>query len=99
MDSMHALVLLILGVSSTLPPSPPPFSWDTIPLFIHADYWHGPLNDTAAEYMSSFPLATIEKGQGQDYSNPICSEPCAEDKMIAAGQKIRSYSNDTRIIF
>ena len=95
------LLLLSTALSSGLPPSPPPFSWDTVPLFIHAMNESGALNDSAAKYMSTFPLATIEKSQGQSESNPVCSltEPCEEDKIIGALQQIRSHSSDVRTIF
>eukprot|EP01084_Bolivina_argentea_P293515 504818_1 len=94
--------LLIVNCITTLPPSPPPFSWDKIPLFMHAGNESGPLNETAAKYMSRFPLATIEKMQDQ-YANPICTlnstKACEEDRIIAALKQIRKYSQDTRTIF
>ena len=85
-----------------MPPSPPPFSWDTVPLFIHGANSSGPLNDTAAKYMSSFPLATIEKFQDVN-NHPICNpnsnEPCEEDRMLLALSQIRSHNKSTRTIF
>eukprot|EP01084_Bolivina_argentea_P145394 254843_1 len=99
--TMAVVMHLVIPSLSQLPPYPPPFSWDTIPLFMHAMNESGALNKTAAKYMSSFPLATIEKAQGQDTNNAVCSltQPCEEDKIIAALQQIRSYSNDVRTIF
>ena len=98
---IFVLISLIWKSLSQLPPSPPPFSWDTIPLFIHAANGSGSLNQTAAKYMSTFPIATIDKMQEQNTSNPVCSltEPCEEDKIIAALQQIRSYNKDVRTIF
>ena len=93
---------IILGhCFSTLPPSPPSFSWDTIPLFMHAANQSGPLNDTAAKYMATFPIATVEKFQDSP-DGTVCTstnEECEEDKIIAALKKIRSYSSGTRTIF
>ena len=84
-----------------LPPSPPPFSWDTIPLFMHAMNQSGPLNDTAAKYMSTFPMATVEKFQDNP-KETVCTSSkndCQEDRIIAALKKIRSYSSQTRTMF
>eukprot|EP01084_Bolivina_argentea_P026480 49264_1 len=85
-----------------LPPSPPRWSWDTIQLFIHGANNTGPLNETAAKYMSSFPMATIEKFQDAT-NHPICdptsTQLCEEDRQLLALKQIRSYSADTRTIF
>ena len=96
------LHLLVTCTLSTLPPSPPPFSWDTIPLFIHAGNETGSLNKTAAKYMATYPLATIEKMQDEDANlvcNPGNGKICEEDRIIQALKQIRSYSDDTRTIF
>ena len=96
------LQLLLTCTFSTLPPSPPPFSWDTIPLFIHAQNQSGLLNETAAKYMATFPIATVEKAQ-DDANNPVCNpvngKICEEDRIIQALKQIRSYSDETRTIF
>ena len=88
-----------------MPPSPPAFSWDTIPLFIHSGNRSGPLNETAAKYMSTFPIATIAHNQGGpngdieycDISKP--SMVCEEDAILTSLKQIRSYNNDTRTLF
>eukprot|EP01084_Bolivina_argentea_P254898 428633_1 len=85
---------------SILPPSPPPFSWETLPLFIHCSNNSGILNETEAKYMSQFPMATINKqADSHDQSNTICNYPCEEDKIIYNLQQIRNYSITTRTIF
>eukprot|EP01084_Bolivina_argentea_P248467 415642_1 len=99
---MFLMQLLFVMVYSQLPPSPPLFSWDTVPLFMHAMNATGALNDTAAAYMATFPLVTVEKSQGQDMNNPVCNttqEPCEEDMIIAACKKIKSYNSSTRTMF
>ena len=68
-----ALMFIIFTSLSQLPPSPPQFSWDTIPLFMHAQNESGSLNETAAKHMSTFPLTTIAKSQGQNNNDPVCS--------------------------
>jgi len=72
---------------------------DTVPLFMHAQNKSGALNDTAAKYMSSFPITSVEKSQGQDQNNPYCTLPCQEDIIIASLKKIKSYNASTRGLF
>ena len=99
-----AVTLIMLSASAEFPPSPPPFSWDTVPLFIHAGNISGPLNDTAAKYMSSFPIATLPHSQaGPDGQIKFCNAStnmiCEEDALLLALKSIRSYNGDTRTLF
>eukprot|EP01084_Bolivina_argentea_P248465 415640_1 len=95
------MLCIILSSFSQLPPSPPIFSWDTVPLFMHAGNTSGPLNETAAKYMSSFPLVTTNAETGNNGSHAPCGnmEICEEDRIISALQQIRSYNNQTRTLF
>eukprot|EP01084_Bolivina_argentea_P003656 6876_1 len=105
MSSLPLLFVIYLLISITLcklPPNPPLFSWNTVPLFMHSQNKSGPLNDTAAQYMSTFPIVSIEKSQGQDPNNPYCNttkQPCQEDIIIASLKKIKSYNPNTRGLF
>ena len=108
--AMSSLLLVLFintrygGAMHQIPPNPPSFSWDTIPLFIHAGNGSGPLNQTAAKYMSTFPIATIPQHQAGP-NGPIenCSNPqqmiCEEDALIMALSQIKSYNNNTRTLF
>eukprot|EP01084_Bolivina_argentea_P070422 128011_1 len=97
--SVSAFMCLYTSIAQ-FPPSPPPFSWKTVPLFMHAANQSGPLNQTAAAYMSTFPLATIEKIQDLNSSCPLNTPaPCEEDKIIAALKQIRSFNQETRNLF
>lgn len=58
----HAALALLLGCSSaaaTLPPVPPSFSWDTLPVFMHSGNSSGPLSNATAAFMGRFPLVTM----------------------------------------
>eukprot|EP01084_Bolivina_argentea_P265379 449815_1 len=98
---VYVLVLLWIPLFAVLPPSPPVFSWDTLPLFVHVANQGGPLSTTQAQFMASFPLATIDKKQDVAKNKTSCTLGinCEEDKIIDALKQIRSYNNSVRTIF
>eukprot|EP01084_Bolivina_argentea_P265380 449816_1 len=91
---VYVLVLLWIPLFAVLPPSPPVFSWDTLPLFVHVANQGGPLSTTQAQFMASFPLATIDKKQDVAKNKTSCTLGinCEEDKIIDALKQIRSYN-------
>ena len=82
--------------ASTLPPEPPLFNWDTVPLFMHAANASGPLNDSAARWMARYPLVTIEKVQASA-AQPAHKQQ--EKKIVAALEKVKSLNSSTRTLF
>eukprot|EP01084_Bolivina_argentea_P026482 49266_1 len=101
---LSVLLFIFINIINSLPPDPPSFSWDTIPLFIHAGNGSGSLNATAAKYMSTFPLATLPQAQGGPNGHIYnCTDPekmiCEEDAQIMALAQIKSYNTTTRTLF
>ena len=57
-----ALLLLLLcfhPAAALLPPQPPNFSWETLPVFMHSGNSSGPLSSATAKFMSRFPIVTV----------------------------------------
>ena len=93
------IYLILQHVFCTLPPSPPQFSWETLPTFIHCSNNTGEINDDTIKHMSTFPIVTVTKSQDSKTNASYCTYPCEEDKIIHALHKIRNYSNSSRTIF
>jgi len=81
-------------VRAALPAQPPPFSWATVPVFMHSQNKTGPFNDTALEFMARFPIVTI--GGGQDLGVKKC---CNEEKVVVAARGIKAYNKSTRVLY
>ena len=54
-----ALLLSPATTGGTLPPKPPSFSWETLPVFMHSGNASGPLSSTTAKFMARFPIVTM----------------------------------------
>eukprot|EP01052_Picozoa_sp_SAG31_P037574 SAG31_NODE_4874_length_2892_cov_3.716076_1_plen_246_part_00 len=83
----------------------PPFSWDTIPRFVHCgpDYkpdqpGHPPRLPLREVYkrMSTYPLATLEKFTLQTEAPANVHE---EAKILEAAKAIKSHNTSTKVIF
>ena len=59
MRTFALLCLAACGINAAIPSSPPDFSWETLPLFMHSGNGSGPLSTTTADYMSRFPIVTM----------------------------------------
>merc|ERR1712228_589045 len=73
----------------------PNFSWDTVPVYIHMCNGSGPFNDSTNEYLASFPIVTIEKGQGVNSNNTMpsnYSQQYAENKILDACKAIKAMN-------
>ena len=80
---MLAALLAAQQVHRALPDEPPPFSWETVPLFMHSQNQSGPFNETALKFMAQYPLITI--GGGHDRGVHKC---CNEEKVVVAARGI-----------
>ena len=100
MFQQRAYRVLVVGlltavlVRAALPAQPPPFSWATVPVFMHSQNRTGPFNDTALEFMARFPIVTI--GGGQDLGVKKC---CNEEKVVVAARGIKAYNKSTRVLY
>jgi hypothetical protein len=92
-DPVAALLNTTKG-GMLLPASPPLFSWDTLPVFMHGQNASGPLNATALRFMSQFPLVTI--GGGQDLGSELC---CNEEKVAVAAAAIKAHNASVRVMY
>ena len=72
-------------VMAALPPSPPAFSWATVPVFMHSGNSTGPLSAAAAQYMARFPLVTMAGFHGDG-----C---CLEDHITQFAASVKAASN------
>eukprot|EP01084_Bolivina_argentea_P195974 336055_1 len=101
------LVVNCLLCMGGLPPSPPSFSWNTIPLFAHTCNVSGAISNDMIELMSSLPIVTIEKYQDNNSTNPYTYNVndceiginCEEDKIISVLKQLRNYNNSVRTVF
>ena len=80
----------------------PKFSWETVPVFIHMCNGSGPFNESTNNYLASFPIVTIEKGQGV-FSNGTMplnySDQYAESKILEACKAIKEVNDTVTCIF
>lgn len=61
----------------SIPPNPPRFSWDTLPVFIHT---YDPLhNETTARYFARFPLVTMAGFAGQSDCCTVLNKTCCNE--------------------
>lgn len=65
-------------------PKMPNFSWGTLPVYIHMCNQSGPFTDI--DFVSKFPVVTVEKGQGQSTHQP---SQYAEDNIVAALRQVK----------
>ena len=91
---MLAALLAAQQVHRALPDEPPPFSWETVPLFMHSQNQSGPFNETALKFMAQYPLITI--GGGHDRGVHKC---CNEEKVVVAARGIKGYNSSGRILY
>jgi hypothetical protein len=66
---------------------PPPFSWDTVPLFFHSTNESGLWSAAALERLRAFPIITMDKGQG--LANSSDARP-GELRALDAARAIRA---------
>ena len=66
---------------------PPPFSWDTVPLFFHSTNESGLWSAPALERLRAFPLLTLDQGQG--LANSSDARP-GELRALDAARAIRA---------
>lgn len=91
-----AWTLFLLLSSASAQPSLPPWTWGTVPTFVHCSNSSGPLNDAILDTMAAASWTVIEKFQ--------CVE-CApvgrggEAKVLAAAAQIRAVNPSAAIFF
>ena len=91
-----AWTLFLLLSSASAQPSLPPWTWGTVPTFVHCSNSSGPLNDAILDTMAAASWTVIEKFQ--------CVE-CApvgrggEAKVLAAAAQIRARNPNSAIFF
>lgn len=100
-----ALAVATAGSSAAppvLPPVPPAFSWDTLPVFMHAMNQSAPLSNEQAAFMARFPLVTIEKSQGGTSPCPNATHRSVGgllgDQASAEGSAAAGQCEEDRII-
>ena len=77
---------------AALPPQPPRFSWDTVPVFMHSGNGTGPLSPATATFMARFPLVTMAGFQGP--------KPCClEDHIAGFARDVKAANADTRVMY
>lgn len=97
--SLVLLAALLAGaVAAAVEPAPneagrfPDFSWDTIPLYMHIRKTTA-FNAAEVDYLSSFPLVTLEKYTGHDTSGTV------DRGTIAAAEAIKKKNPRTKVLF
>ena len=97
---MIAIVTAVLGVASALAAEPvpagdprfPDFSWDTIPLYMHVRKATA-FTDDELDYLSSFPLITLEKTTG------LRSSGSTDQGTSAAAEAIKDRNPRAKVLF
>ena len=94
-------LLLLLAPSAALasfPPSPPLFSWDTVPVFMHSGNGTGPLNAAAAAFMAKFSLVTMPGYEGNENcsTNFSC---CNEGKIAQFARSVKAVNSTARVMY
>eukprot|EP01084_Bolivina_argentea_P200198 342373_1 len=101
--SQKLLNFLLLPISIVLcTVRMPKFSWDTVPVYIHMCNGTGPFNQSTLEYLSTFPIVTIEKGQGINANGTLpsnYSNQYEESKILEACQSIKEINDSIICIF
>ena len=76
------------------------FSWETVPVFFHADNFTGDFNDNALQQLAKYPIVTIEKWMGSLASckaggwSPCCGDGgvCLEDRAVANFKRLKALN-------
>ena len=95
-----AIVTAVLGGASALAAEPvpagdqrfPDFSWDTIPLYMHVRKATA-FTDEELDYLSSFPLITLEKTTG------LRSSGSTDQGTIVAAEAIKDRNPRAKVLF
>ncbi len=104
MGMVPTLLLLLCLVADAKAFELPPFSWDTVPRFVHCGPDFKPPQpgkarlplETIYEQMAQFPMATLEKFTLQT-AEPVNVHE--ESKILRAAAEIRRHNTSTRIMF
>ena len=99
---IHHLPLLI---HATLPPKPPLFSWDTVPVFMHSFF--EPLSSNDSAFYARFPLVTMAgyAGSGKCCNTANVPGPglniscCNEGKITSFAREIKAKDATTRVLY
>ncbi len=86
---LAALSMLATGVAQA---RMPPFSWDTVPRYIHMCNESGLFNADALTVIGNFSMGTIEKGQS--LNGPGNATTTAEERILSALKQIRTAHPD-----
>ena len=97
---MIAIVTAVLGAACALAAEPvpagdqrfPDFSWDTIPLYMHVRKATA-FTDEELDYLSSFPLITLEKTTG------LRSSGSTDQGTIVAAEAIKDRNPRAKVLF
>ena len=87
---MSLMVLNVINVGGTKMPL---FSWDTVPVFVHMCNASGPFNDSTMDYLTRFPMVTVEKGQGLNATNEPYASQYAEEKIMDALKRVKQLNS------
>ena len=88
------------------------FSWETVPVFFHADNYTGDWNEAALAQLSKYPIVTIEKWMGslagcKAYGwAPCCGgdnadsqmDECEEDRIIRNFKKLKAVNKNVSTV-
>lgn len=96
---------LLLPVLSNIPKNPPPFSWDTTPVFMHS--FIEPLSSSDSAFYARFPLVTMAgyAGTGGCCNAPNTPGPglnvtcCNEGKITTFARQIKAKNATTRVLY
>lgn len=92
------LIGLFLEISHGASAKMPLFSWDTVPVFVHMCNASGPFSDATVNYLTRFPMVTVEKGQGLNSTNKSYASQYAEEKILESLKRVKEINSSITTI-
>jgi hypothetical protein len=81
---------MVLLLAAPTQAAAPPFSWDTLPVFIQIGNNTGPFNDAAVDVLAKFDMVVLDKWQGPCGQRPNATPACDEEStMLAEARRIK----------
>ena len=83
-------LLLLAVLRAPAQSAAPPFSWDTLPVFIQIGNNSGPFNDAAIDILARFDMVVLDKWQGPCGQQPSATPACDEaGVMLAEARRVK----------
>ena len=94
-----AAVLLAFLVATATSTPPPPFSWDTLPIFIQVGNNTGPFNVEAIDLLAKFDMVVLDKLQGPCGQQPSATPACDEEgAMLAEARRVKLVNSNVSTV-